>query len=167
MNRGTPSMVALLGLLAVAGYQNRDKIAEMLGGRKQGPASAPGQQGQPGSQGQQTAQGGVLGNLGGMLGGASAGSVLSGGLRDLVERFKQGGQGQAADSWVAKGPNQPVGADQLAQAIGPQVLDTLAQRTGLSREDLLSRLTRELPAAVDKFTPEGRLPTEEEAARLI
>ena len=30
MSRGFPSMTALLGLLAVAGYQNRDKIAEML-----------------------------------------------------------------------------------------------------------------------------------------
>ena len=37
MSRGMPSMVALLGLLAVAGYQNRDKIAEMLGGLKQAP----------------------------------------------------------------------------------------------------------------------------------
>ena len=32
MSRGFPSMTALLGLLAVAGYQNRDKIAEILGG---------------------------------------------------------------------------------------------------------------------------------------
>jgi len=47
------------------------------------------------------------------------------------------------------------------------VLNTLSQQTGLSREELLSRLTRELPAAVDKFTPDGRLPTEDEAARLI
>jgi uncharacterized protein YidB (DUF937 family) len=161
MSRGTPSMVALLGLLAVAGYQNRDKIAEMLGGRKQESGSAPGQQNQQG------AEGGVLGNLGGLLGGASAGSVLSGGLRDLVERFKQSGQAQAADSWVKTGPNQPIGSDQLEQAIGPDVLGTLSERTGLSREELLSRLTRELPAAVDKFTPDGRLPTEDEAARLI
>ena len=161
MSRGMPSMVALLGLLAVAGYQNRDKIAEMLGGRKQESGSGPGQQIQQG------AQGGVLGNLGGLLGGASAGSVLSGGLRDLVERFKQSGQAQAADSWVKTGPNQPIGSDQLEQAIGPDVLGTLSERTGLSREELLSRLTRELPAAVDKFTPEGRLPTEDEAARLI
>ena len=161
MSRGMPSMIALLGLLAVAGYQNRDKIAEMLGGRKQESGSAPGQQNHPG------AQGGVLGNLGGLLGGASAGSVLSGGLRDLVERFKQNGQAQAADSWVKTGPNQPIGSDQLEQAIGPDVLGTLSERTGLSREELLSRLTRELPAAVDKFTPEGRLPTEDEAARLI
>ena len=161
MSRGMPSMIALLGLLAVAGYQNRDKIAEMLGGRKQEPSGAPGQNNQQGG------LGGVLGNLGGLLSGASAGSVLSGGLGDLVERFKQNGQGQAADSWVKRGPNQPIGPDQLEQAIGPDVLNTLSQQTGLSREELLSRLTRELPAAVDKFTPEGRLPTEDEAARLI
>ena len=161
MSRGMPSMVALLGLLAVAGYQNRDKIAEVLGGLKQEPGGGPGQNNQQGG------QGGVLGKLGGLLGGASAGSVLSGGLRDLVERFKQNGQGQAADSWVKTGPNQQLGPDQLEQAIGPDVLNTLSQQTGLSREELLSRLTRELPAAVDKFTPEGRLPTEDEAARLI
>jgi len=162
MTRGMPSMVALLGLLAVAGYQNRDKIAEALGGLKQAPAGGPG--GQPN---QGTGQGGILGNLGGLLGGASAGSVLSGGLGQLIDRFKQNGHGQAADSWVSTGPNQPIAPDQLEQAIGPDVLNTLTQQTGLSRQELLSRLTRELPAAVDKFTPAGRLPTEDEAARLI
>ena len=161
MSRGMPSMTALLGLLAVAGYQNRDKIKEMLGGLTQSPSGQTG----GGSQGSQG--GGALGNLGGLLSGASVGSVLSGGLRDLIERFKQNGQGSAADSWVKTGPNQPVGPEQLQQAIGPEVLNTLSQQTGLSREELLARLTRELPAAVDKFTPDGRLPNEEEAARLI
>ena len=161
MSRGMPSMVALLGLLAVAGYQNRDKIAEMLGTRKQQAGGAAGQQSQQG------AQGGVLGNLGGLLGGASAGSVLSGGLRDVIERFRQSGHADAADSWVKTGPNQPIQPGQLEQAIGPDVLNTLAERTGLSREELLSRLARDLPAAVDKFTPDGRLPTEDEASRLI
>ena len=160
MSRGMPSMVALLGLLAVAGYQNRDKIAEVLRGPKQEPGGTPGPHDQPG-------QGGMLDKLGGLLGGASAGSVLSGGLRDLVERFKQNGHGQAADSWVKTGPNQQLRTDELEQAIGPEALNTLSERTGLSREELLSRLTRELPAAVDHLTPEGRLPTEEEAARLI
>ena len=159
MSRGMPSMTALLGLLAVAGYQNRDKIKEMLGGLQQ---QQPG-----GAASQNNQQGGVLGKLGGMLSGASAGGVLSGGLRDLIERFKQNGHGQAADSWVKTGPNQPLQPNQLEQAIGPDVLNTLSQHTGLSREELLSRLTRELPTAVDKFTPDGRLPSEEEAARLI
>ena len=161
MSRGMPSMIALLGLLAVAGYQNRGKIADVLGGLKQQPEGGPGQDNPQGG------QGGVLGNLGGLLSGASVGSVLSGGLRDLVERFKQNGQGQAADSWVKPGPNQQLGPDQLEQAIGPDMLHALSQQTGLTREELLSRLTRELPAAVDKFTPDGRLPTEEEAAKLI
>lgn len=165
MNRGMPSMIALLGLLAVAGYQNRGKIADMIGGAKPAPAGGPGQA--PQQANQQGDQGGVLGKLGGLLGGASAGSVLSGGLGDLVERFKQNGQSQAAESWVRKGPNQQLAPDQLEQAIGPEVLETLSQQTGLSREDLLARLTRELPDAVDKFTPEGRLPTADEAARLI
>ena len=160
MSRGMPSMVALLGLLAVAGYQNRDKIAEVLGGMKQ----APGGSGQPNPPG---TDGGVLGKLGGLLTGASAGGVLSGGLGELIDRFKKNGQGQAADSWVGRGPNQPIGPTQLEQAIGPDALSALSQHTGLSREELLSRLTRELPQAVDQFPPEGRLPTEEEAARLV
>ena len=160
MSRGMPSMLALLGLVAVAGYQNRNKIAEMLGGSKQG-SGGPGQPSAP------SGESGALGKLGGLLGGASAGSTLSSGLGELIDRFRQSGHGQAADSWVGRGPNQPIGQTQLEQAIGPDVLNTLSQHTGLSREELVARLTRELPAAVDKFTPEGRLPTEAEAARLV
>ena len=160
MSRGMPSMVALLGMLAVAGYQNRDKIAEVIGGRKHEPDGRP-EPSEPPS------EGGLLGKLGGLLGGAGAGSVLSGGLRDLVDRFKQNGHGPAADSWVSTGSNQQLRTDQLEQAIGPEALNALLEQTGLSREELLSRLTRELPTAVDKLTPAGRIPTEDEAARLI
>ena len=32
MSSGMPSMTALLGMLALAGYQNRDKISDMLRG---------------------------------------------------------------------------------------------------------------------------------------
>ena len=66
MSRGMPSMVALLGLLAVAGYQNRDKIAEVLGGGKLGPSGGPGG---PGQSDPQAGKGGVLGSMGGALGG--------------------------------------------------------------------------------------------------
>ena len=160
MSRGTPSMVALLGLLAVAGYQNRDKLAEMIGGRNQDPGTG----GPLNEQGDKQGEPGILE---GLFGGASAGSVLSGGLRDLVERFKQTGRAEAADSWVKTGPNHPIESDHLQQAIGPDVLAALSERTGLSQQELLARLTRDLPGAVDTFTPQGRLPTEEEAARLI
>ena len=148
MSRGFPSMTALLGLLAIAGYQNRDKLAEMLGG-KQGVPGAP--QGQSGL-------GGLLGQLSGGLGAGGVGGLLSGELGELVDRFKQSGHGETVDSWVSSGPNKQLAPSQLEQAIGPDVLDTLTKQTGLSREEILVRLSRELPDAVDKYTPEGRLP---------
>jgi uncharacterized protein YidB (DUF937 family) len=146
MGRGLPSMTALLALLAIAGYQNRDKISEMLRGS-----------GRSGS-GNPSGLGGLLGQLG--LGGAGAGGIVSGGLGELIERFKQSGQGETAESWVAMGPNRPCTAEQLESAIGPEVLETLSKRLGLSRDEVVTRLCRELPDAVDKYTPQGRLPTE-------
>lgn len=164
MNQGFPSMTALLGLLAVAGFQNRDKIAEMLGGGQ--PAGGPqGRTGMPGDQaaggafggGQQGGMGGLGGLLGG-LGGAGAGGLLGGGLNELVERFRQNGQGEVAESWVGSGPNRDIAPRDLERAVGPDVLDHLSKQTGLSRDEILSRLSRELPTAVDRYTPEGRLP---------
>ena len=155
MSRGFPSMTALLGLLAIAGYQNRDKIADMLSGLGK---STPGAAGQPGI-------GGLLEQLKSSLGGASAGGILGGGLSELMDRFKQSGQGETAKSWVRTGPNKPCSASQLEQALGPEVMSTLSTQTGLSREELITRLCRELPDAVDKYTPQGRIPTEAEFSR--
>jgi uncharacterized protein YidB (DUF937 family) len=148
MGRGMPSMTALLGLLAIAGYQNRDKLAELLKGVG----------GQPNTGGGQQPLGGLLGNLGGMLGGAGVGGLLNGGIGELLESFKQNGQGDKAESWINQGPNKDVSPPELKQAIGPDVLAQLEQQTGLSQEEILERLSRELPAAVDKYTPDGRLP---------
>ena len=147
-----PSMTALLGLVALAGYQNRDKLADLLKG-----AGNSGMQ--PGSTNQGGLLGGLLGSLGGgPVGGGGVGGLLSGGLGELLEHFKQNGQGDAAESWIGKGPNKELPASQLKQAIGPDVLATLEQQTGLSQEELLARLSRELPKAVDQYTPDGRLP---------
>lgn len=140
MARGFPSMTALLGLLAIAGYQNRDKIAEIVSGLGKG-TPAPG-------------MGGLLGNLGA----SGPGGLLSGGLKELVDRFTANGQGEAANSWVGTGPNKNISEEQLKSAIGPDALATLSQQTGLSEAELLARLSRTLPDAVDKYTPEGRLP---------
>ena len=145
MSRGFPSMTALLGLLAIAGYQNRDKLAELFGGK------------QDGAQGQ-TGLGALLGQLSGGLGAGGVGGLLSGGLGELVERFKQNGHADTVDSWVNTGPNKQIAPSQIEHAIGPDVLETLSKQTGLSREEILARLSRELPEAVDKYTPQGRLP---------
>jgi uncharacterized protein YidB (DUF937 family) len=116
-------------------------------------------QGQPGS-----AQGGGLGGLlGGLLAGGAAGSVLSGGLGDLLKQFQQNGHGEVADSWVSPGPNKQIAPNDLANALGADQIEQLTSRTGMSREQLLQDLSQELPDAVDGFTPEGRVPTEDEA----
>jgi uncharacterized protein YidB (DUF937 family) len=166
MARGMPSMVALLGLLAMAGYQNRDKLAEVIRGAGQNRDRLPGEGSRQEGR-QQEGLGGLLGGLGGLLGGASTGSVLSGGLGDLVDRFKQAGKGEAAESWVRKGPNQSISTDEVERALGPDVVATLSEKTGLSRDELLSRLSRTLPEAVDNLTPDGRVPTEEEVRRIF
>jgi uncharacterized protein YidB (DUF937 family) len=155
MSDGSPSMTALLGLLALAGYQHRDKLAELLGGGRQGGVVPPGSDAQSGGLG---GLGGLLGQLGQGGSNPGPGGFLHSGLGEMLDRFQQAGHGAAAQSWVNNGPNQEIAPPHLEQAIGPDVLATLSQRTGLSRDELLARLSRELPQAVDRYTPDGRLP---------
>lgn len=150
-------MVALLGLLAVAGYQNRDKLGGLLNGRGN-------QSRDPNGPNRNT---GGLGNILDGLGAASAGSILSGGLGDLVDRFRQSGRGDKADSWINTGNNAPVDPSDLEDTLGEDTIAELTQKTGLTRAELLERLSRTLPDAVNQMTPEGRLPTETEASRFV
>ena len=112
--------------------------------RKQAPASAPGTSPTADPQ-----AGGLLGGLGGLL-----------------EKFQQSGQGDVAKSWVASGPNQPIEPGQLGSALGPSLIKTLAEKTGLSEQDVTGQLSKILPAFVDKLTPQGRVPTHDEISRF-
>ena len=109
----------------------------------------------------------LRGPLGGILGGAAAGTVLSGGLDGLVKRFEESGHGDTARSWVGTGASKPISQGDLASALGADTLDSLAGQTGMRREELLSGLSRELPGFVDQLTPYGRVPSDEEAARML
>jgi uncharacterized protein YidB (DUF937 family) len=143
-------MTALLTVLAVAGYQNRDRLGQLLGAPAQGDGAPRGLGDEAGRQGGE--------GLGGGMAGAGIGGVLAQGLRDVVESFRSAGQGEIADSWVGHGPNRPVAPAALAGAIGADTLDALTRQTGLSRQEILARLSRDLPRTVDSATPEGRLP---------
>jgi uncharacterized protein YidB (DUF937 family) len=89
-----------------------------------------------------------------------------GGLGGLLGQFQKNGLGDVIGSWIGPGQNQPIAPNQLGSALGPAVLTSLAQRTGLSEQDLLSHLSQVLPDVVDKLTPDGRLPTAQEVAGL-
>jgi len=109
----------------------------------------------------------LKGGLGGLLTGGAAGNVVSGGLSDLLKQFQQNGQGDVAKSWIGSGPNKPISPNDLASALGADRVNTLASFSGMSRNDLLNGLSQQLPDVVDQLTPNGRLPTEQEAARFV
>lgn len=184
-------MIALLGLLAVAGYQNRDKLGDFFGRLGNGNQGDPGTNPpgmRPANDEQQGGLGGLLGGLGSMFGGdkdaapgqstggiggflgnlfgSSPGQGLRGGLNDLIDRFNGTDGGDVARSWVESGPNRQIADVTLEQALGEDTIETLTRQTGLSRQELLARLSATLPDAIDKLTPEGRLPTEAEVERL-
>lgn len=165
----SPMMMALLGLLAYQAMKGKGGLSDIFGGG-QARAGQPGQPGagQPGDGG--GGLGGLLsgGGLGGLLAGGAGGSILSGGLGDLLDQFKQNGQGDKVDSWISQGSdNKPINTSELQEALGPERLDWLAQQTGMSKDELLAGLSQELPGMVDKLTPEGHVPTEQEAQRMM
>jgi len=157
----SPITMALLGLLAYRTYKGKGRLADMLGRNK-----ADDLGGGLSTGGADAGTGGLLGGLGGLLSGGAAGGLLSGGLKDLLDKFQENGQGDKAQSWVSKGPNQGMSPAELEQGLGQERIEWLMQQTGLSKEELLEGLSKELPDAVDRLTPEGHIPSEREAERL-
>jgi uncharacterized protein YidB (DUF937 family) len=68
---------------------------------------------------------------------------------------------------VRPGPNRQIAPGDLAHALGGDTLNALSRQTGMDRDELLEGLSQHLPEFVDQLTPEGRLPTEEEASRMV
>jgi len=138
-------------------------LGDILGGLLGGNSASAGPAGSGGLGGD---LGGLLkGGLGGLLAGGAAGSVLSGGLGGLLKQFQDNGQAQVANSWVSTGPNQDISESDLAKSIGTNDINALAQHTGLSRDELLAGLRRELPGAIDELTPNGRVPSPQELSQ--
>lgn len=157
----SPITIALMGLLAYKAIKHLSPGQTVQPGAP--PAAAPGGLGGLLSGG----LGSLLqGPLGGLLAGGAAGSVLSGGLNDLFKQFQQSGQSDVAQSWISTGPNKEISSEDLAKALGEDRIKTLMAHSGMSREELLAGLSEQLPELVDKLTPNGRLPTEQEASRL-
>jgi uncharacterized protein YidB (DUF937 family) len=145
-NVAKPLIIALLALLA-SRYMSG-------GGQKQAPAPAP----EPEAPQLPKSVPGV--------GDASPGNILDG-LGDLVGQFQTKGLGGVIDSWVTRGKNESIAPDDVSVALGGDVIDELSRRSGLSRDQVVTELARMLPNAVDKLTPEGRLPTQQEIMRLM
>ena len=142
MSKSTPSLMAPLGLGAVAGYQDRDRLSSLLA-RARDHAAPPARQGPGPDEG----QGGVLADLAATFNhGAANGGGLAGGIGKRMNMFRCTGQETAAESRVAVDrENESIGPEDLERAIGPEMVVELRQKTGLSRSEILSRLAATLP----------------------
>jgi uncharacterized protein YidB (DUF937 family) len=113
--------------------------------------------------------------LGGAQGGnaAGGGSLISlageliqkaGGIQGLIAMLQQHGLGDAVQSWVGSGANQPVSGSQLGQALQNgglgSVLEQAAGKLGVDQNQLLGQLSQVLPHAVDHLTPDGQVPAQ-------
>lgn len=114
-----------------------------------------------------------MGFWNGILGGVVGAEALSlvkgyvekhGGLEGVIAEFEKTGLGQQAKSWVGTGPNLPVTAEQIKQALGSDKVKELAAQTGIPLDKAADLLAKYLPTAVDKATPEGKLPPPEATA---
>jgi len=111
--------------------------------------------------------GGLAGVLRTIFGGGSVpGPVLSRGVGNTVQDIERSGHGEIARSWVGRGQNRPIAPEKLEAALGEDGIRDLMQQTGMERDELLATLSEHLPRVIDHLTPEGRLPTEQEASRL-
>ena len=103
------------------------------------------------------------GLLGGLVGGEMTTVVNSfiqqhGGLQGMVTQFEKQGLGPTVQSWIGNGPNQPISADQVHQVFGSGMLSQLAAKAGMNPQDLAQKLSQVLPGAIDKLTPDGKVP---------
>lgn len=109
--------------------------------------------------------GGMLGGLTGGAGGMGGGTGGLGGLGGLLNRFQQTGHGDIANSWVGSGENRQIAPNQLEEALGRETVEDLSRQTGMPRESLLSELSQHMPGVVDKMTPHGRMPNDDELSK--
>jgi uncharacterized protein YidB (DUF937 family) len=104
------------------------------------------------------------GILGGVIG-ARATTLLNsfienqGGLQNIASQFEKNGFGDTIKSWISQGQNLPITADQIHQALGSDKVKELAAKLGLPVDKLAELLAQHLPQAIDKVTPDGKLPS--------
>ena len=91
----------------------------------------------------------------------------NGGLGGVVEKFRQGGLGQHADSWVSTGQNMDISAEQLQQVFGSSTISDLASRLGMPENQAGSAMAQVLPEVINRLTPDGQVPenSDEEIAK--
>ena len=82
----------------------------------------------------------------------------TGGLEGLMQSFNQQGLGDIISSWVGTGTNAAITPDQVQEVLGSDVIQQLAEKSGVSIDAAKAHLAEILPSLIDKVTPEGKIP---------
>ena len=105
--------------------------------------------------------GAVLGKIGGEQAGMAQAAIemfnQNGGIDGLLDKFKAGGLAEQAASWVGKGENLPISAEQISSVLGNGAIADLAAKFGISPETLSAQIAQHLPTMIDKLTPNGEV----------
>jgi uncharacterized protein YidB (DUF937 family) len=104
-----------------------------------------------------TGKSGASGEAGPLIGVLSGLLAQSGGLQGLASKFAQSGQGNAFQSWVGMGENQPVSNNEIQRALGSEQVNAIATRMGVDPAVASNFLAEYLPKIVDKLTPAGKI----------
>ncbi len=111
-----------------------------------------------------------MGLLDGVLGGGQdGGGAISaigellrsqeGGVGGLVKSFEAGGLGELARSWVGKGENLPISAQQIEAVLSSGVVAQYAQKLGVDPHAAAGQIAQILPQVIDRLTPDGDVPS--------
>lgn len=90
--------------------------------------------------------------------GQMMGSGGQGGLNAIVAKLQQAGFGDQVKSWIGTGENLPITADQLKQVLGSDMVRQLAAKYNIPIDQVAEVLAHQLPVAVDRASPDGKLP---------
>jgi uncharacterized protein YidB (DUF937 family) len=85
----------------------------------------------------------------------------AGGLSGLLSKLQQGGLGEAAQSWIGTGANQPVAPEALGSALGDDLMGMIARQLGGSQQQAAGTMADLLPGLIDQLTPKGQLPADD------
>jgi uncharacterized protein YidB (DUF937 family) len=99
----------------------------------------------------------MMGDKGGMAQVAMEMFNQHGGLSGVLDKFKAGGLAEQAASWVGKGNNLPISAEQISSVLGSGAIADMAAKFGISPETLSAQIAEHLPTVVDKMTPDGEV----------
>jgi uncharacterized protein YidB (DUF937 family) len=150
-------------------------LGSVLGGAGAGQSGATGQGGLGDVLGGMLGRGGIGQGLptgGGSPLGGGRGALLTmllpmamqwvqrnGGVGAVLQRFRENGYGQQADSWTSTGPNQQLPPQAVSEVVGTDELSRLSQQLGVDHQEVANGLAEILPQMVDHLTPDGHVPS--------